>query len=122
MTAIAPTPSSAHRERHAERKKEHSALLTQLRTGKIGFNTFLYDKKVPTVLSPRCVYDTSAITVRYILLYCPLWRDIRCQKLAGLRITDLREILNSPKGAEAAIRFILRTGILTQFRRVAREE
>jgi hypothetical protein len=32
---------------HAGRAKARSALLTQLRTGKIGFNEFLYERRVP---------------------------------------------------------------------------
>src|SRR5271170_3645028 len=53
---------------HAGLQKAESAILTQLRTGKIGFNRFLYDRGVPSTLSPRCTCGLAAMTVRHVLL------------------------------------------------------
>ena len=53
---LSPEPSQANLQLHAGRPKPHSALLTQLRTGKIGFLNFLYSRKVPGVWSGRCTY------------------------------------------------------------------
>ena len=39
-----------------------------------------------------------------------------------LRTTDLREILNTPKEAAAAVRFTLLTGLLRQFDKAAERE
>jgi len=98
-----------------------SSLLVQLRTGKIGFNAFLYARKVPTVLSPRCPCDTGAMTVRHVLLACPTWSVLRMRLLGELRTSDIRVLLNSTTGATAATSFILLTNLLDQFRLVARE-
>jgi hypothetical protein len=116
-----PEPSKAVRKLHAGRKKEMSSLLVQLRTEKIGFNAFLYERKVPTVLSPRCPRGSGAMTVRHVLLVCPTWSALRTRLLGELRTSDIRVILNSTTGATAATRFILHTNLLDQFRLVARE-
>jgi len=53
-------PSRAIRMLHSGRPKAHSAIITQLRTGKIGFNAFLHERRVPTVPSPQCACDALA--------------------------------------------------------------
>jgi len=47
LRQLTPTRSKAVRKLHAGRTKAESALLTQLHTGKIGFNAFLHERKVP---------------------------------------------------------------------------
>ena len=49
LRELAPEPSPEGRKRHAGRKKAESAILIQLRTGKIGFRSFLYERGVPGV-------------------------------------------------------------------------
>ena len=68
---LTPEITPATRKLHAGLSKEFSALLIQLRTGVIGFNNFLFRRRVPTIPSPRCVCDTAAITVHHVLLDCP---------------------------------------------------
>ena len=43
-------------EAYIDIKKHESALLTQLRTGKVGFNAFFYSIKVPDIQGPECDY------------------------------------------------------------------
>jgi ribonuclease HI len=71
LRQLTPTQSKAVRKLHAGRTKAESALLTQLRTGKIGFNAFLHERKVPGYESPRCARGPSRMTV---LLSCGLWK------------------------------------------------
>lgn len=118
---LEPEPSPTWRKRHDGRTKAQSALLIQLRTGKIGFQDFLYKRKVPEVLSGRCSCDTGAMTVRHVLLSCPKWRQARKEEL-GARRRDLRDLLQGGTGATAALRLVLRTGILDQFRLLAETE
>jgi len=54
---LTPEPTQENRHLHAGRTKAHSALLTQLRTGKIGFSNFLYERRVPGVWSRRCACE-----------------------------------------------------------------
>jgi hypothetical protein len=112
---IAPEPSPANRKLHAGRVKPHSALLTQLRTGKVGFNEFLYERRVPDVYSKRCGCKREAMSVRHVLIACPKWRNIRETELREFG-EDLREILGTKEGATAAIRAILKTELLEQFK------
>ena len=87
-------------------------LLTQLYIGKIGFNKFLYERRVPGFDIKRCACGyTTTISVRYILLSCPRWVDEREKELGEL-IRDLREVLGIEYRATAAIRLTLRTGLL----------
>jgi hypothetical protein len=117
---LTPEPTQENRHLHAGRTKAHSALLTQLRTGKIGFSNFLYKRRVPGVWSRRCACEEGAMTVRHVLLRCPTWRAIREEELADFR-GDIRRILNTSPGATAAIRLILRTKLLNQFKTTACE-
>jgi hypothetical protein len=114
-------PSRAIRALHAGREKAHSSILIQLRTGKIGFNAFLYARRVPTVHSPQCACGLGAMTVRHVLLTCPQWTSLREEYIRPLRSTNLRTILNSAKGCNAVVRFILRSQLLEQFKGIACE-
>ena len=102
----------AYRKLHAGRIKAESALLIQLRTGKIGFNEFLYHRKVPGFDSPRCGCDEGAMTVRHVILRCPRWEALRREELSAMRISDLQRLLGMRNGAAATVRMILKTGIL----------
>jgi hypothetical protein len=119
---LTPSATRSIRKLHAGRRKEYSALLIQLRTSVIGFNSFLFRRRVPSVLSPRCLCDTGTMTVQHVLLSCPTWSALRMRILGELRTTDMRVLLNTYEGATAAIEFVLRTNLLAQFSLVAREE
>jgi hypothetical protein len=70
-----PTPTKKVLRLHEGLNKRESALLVQLRTEKIGFNDFLFARRVPDVTSPRC--DCGARqTVAHILLHCSKRRDL----------------------------------------------
>jgi len=71
LRRIAEEPDGKNRTLHAGRAKAHSALLTQLRTGKIGFNEFLYKRRVPGVWNERCACGYATMSVRHVLLSCP---------------------------------------------------
>jgi hypothetical protein len=119
---LTPQPTLETRTLYADLPKGQGAVLAQLRTGKIGFNAFLYERRVPTVLSPRCACDLGTMTVQHILLICSTWTTLRSRYLAELKTLDIRKILNSIKGSKAAVQFILATNLLPQFQRVACEE
>lgn len=97
---------------HAGRTKAHSALLTQLRTGKIGFNEFLHERRVPGFDTKRCACGYAAVmSVRHVLLSCPQWEREREKELEDIA-RDLKEVLGTKHGATAAIRLTLKTGLL----------
>jgi hypothetical protein len=58
------------------------------------------------------------MSVRHVLLSCPRWVNEREEELGEL-IRDLKEVLGTEYGATAAIRLILKTGLLEQFKATA---
>jgi hypothetical protein len=54
------------------------------------------------------------MTVRHVLLACPEWQDIR-RDYALIR-KDIKWALTTREGTSKAIRFVLQTGLLEQFR------
>jgi hypothetical protein len=116
--AITPTPDKAVAALHQGLRKAESAVLTQLRTGKIGFNSFLYARKVPGIASPDCECNGGPMTVRHVVLECPKWQQEREELGEPLRTNDLRRVLSSKEGCRAAIKLVLRTKLLEQFKGV----
>ncbi|RYC78566.1 hypothetical protein BFJ63_vAg18561 [Fusarium oxysporum f. sp. narcissi] len=111
-----PKPSRKVVDLHDGLSKKHSALLTQLRTEKIGLKDFLYNRKVPGISSNRCPCGSDRQTVAHVLLRCRQHRQLRDQELGRLRgRNNLRKLLNERKAAAKAIKFIELTQILGQF-------
>ena len=109
---LTPQPTLATRMLYAGLSKGQGAVLAKLRTGKTGFNAFLYERRVPTVLSPRCTCDLGTMTVHHILLVCPTWASLRSRYPAELKTPGIRKILNSAEGSKTAVRFTLATMLL----------
>jgi hypothetical protein len=87
LRRIAEEPDGKNRMLHAGGAKAHSALLTQLRTGKIGFNEFLYERRAPGVWNKRYACGHAAMSVRHVLLTCPQWERER----------EKNRVLNKPR-------------------------
>ena len=68
--------------------------------------------------STRCACGLGNMTVKHVILTCPKWREQRRAHLG--EVHDLKQILTNQQGATAAIRMILATDILAQFREVGR--
>jgi hypothetical protein len=110
-----PTPTKKVLQLHEGRPKRESALLIQLRTEKIGFNDFLFNRRVPDVTSPRCDCGARRQTVAHVLLYCSKRRNLRNRIFANLsRRDNIRAILSTPQLATKAIEYIEQTQILGQ--------
>ena len=104
-------------------KKHESILLIQLRTNKIDFNTFLYEMKIPDILSTNCNCSRSEnMTVEHVLLNCPKWSTEKGEFIHPLRTNDIKEILIFKKGTKITIRMIQRTKILNQFRKTVDQD
>jgi exonuclease III len=119
LRTLAQTPDKKVRKLHTNRRKAESSLLTQLRTGKIGFNDFLCSRGVPQIQSRRCTCGMGDMTVRHVILTCQDWAQERNTYL-GETERDLKTILCTREKATAAIRMILATGILPQFKTIER--
>ena len=60
--------------------------------------------------------------VHYVLFVCPTWSALRAGILSDCRTIDLCKLLNDYKGAKTAIKFVLQTDLLAQFRLIASSE
>jgi hypothetical protein len=108
-------------EAHTGMKKHESAMLTQLRTGKVGFNAFLHLMRVPDIQGPECDCQEGDMIVEHVLLKCPQWNTETAELISPLRTNNLKEILTTKSGGKAATRFVRRIGILDQFRAVVEQ-
>ena len=68
LWALAPTPSTKFLQLHKGIIEPESALIAQMRTGKIGLRAFLYDRKL--VNNSRCECGHRSRTVRHVLSEC----------------------------------------------------
>ena len=58
-------------KRHQGLTKAQSSLLTQARTGDIGFRDYLFRFKVPGVPTPLCSCGEGKETVEHLVAWCP---------------------------------------------------
>ena len=54
--------------------------------------------------------------MRHFLLYCPDFKDLCVKMLETAQSDNLEDILTLETGTQAAVRMLLRSGILAQFR------
>jgi hypothetical protein len=73
---------------------------------------------VPRIWNERCAYGHAAMSVRHVLLSYPQWEREREEELRDIT-RDLKEVLGTKHGATAAIRLILKTSLLEQFKATA---
>lgn len=103
---------------HANLQKHESSALVQLRTGKIGLNSFLYQRRVPSVPSPLCRCGTGIEDHYHVFLHCPLYTEARGSLRARLILRDRRDIraaLSRPRTAGLLVRWFLDLRRITQF-------
>lgn len=74
---------------------------------KIGFNDFLFSRRVPGVTSPRCECGERRQTVAHVLLRCRTHKDPRNRVFGNLPGRhNLRATLSKPQLATKAIEFV----------------
>jgi hypothetical protein len=81
---------------HEGLPKAKSSLLTQIRTGAIGLNAFLFKMNVPGTTTPRCRAGCGNETAPHVILRCRTWEEER-------RTLDLGEIARDGDGLRAAL-------------------
>ena len=101
---------------HKGLRKPQSSLIIQLRTGKVGFRAFLFQRRVPGVDDPNCD-SGEEMSVEHVLLRCARWKELRDTELEGQKRGSLRELLGTRQGCLAAIRLVQKTELLAQFQK-----
>jgi hypothetical protein len=90
--------------------KAESALVTQIRTEKIGFADFLTARKVPGY-SPECTYGFHRQTAKHVILFCPDRIDRKTiAQAAG--ITHYHKWMTTPQIIRKIARWLIRQDIL----------
>jgi exonuclease III len=98
---------------HNNLAKAASAVLTQMRTGKIGLQNYLH--RINKADSPNCVCGKVDQTVKHVLLTCTKFAELRRRIWEGNQPPDIRVLLNDVEHATKAIKFMLQTRLLEQF-------
>jgi hypothetical protein len=99
---------------HATLSKATSALVTQIRTEKIGLNAFLLKQRVPGYTA-ACQCGWRQQTAKHVLLFCPDFADGRTELFRNAGTHDYSRIVATTRGANAAAQFLQQTGLLPQF-------
>jgi exonuclease III len=121
--ATVPTgrKSLAHKDRNCKiaqlygtLPKAACALVTQIRTEKIGLNAFLADRKVPGFL-PYCTCGYHRQTAKHVIMHCPDRDNGREIMFQAAGTHDYGKMLATARGVKAAAKFLQGTGLLSQF-------
>jgi hypothetical protein len=94
--------------------RAQASIATLLRTEVIGLNDFLARVGVPDI-RPDCICGFPRQDVKHIMLHCPNFSNRASMFLQG-GSQNLQTILTTNKGIQAATNWVLRQGILEQFR------
>lgn len=124
LRILTPIPSTKVLQLHKGVKKPVTALITQMRTGKIGLRAFLFARKLAN--SSKCECGHRSQTVRHILSDCrkfarlrrEMWKDVQRKEPFG--VFEWKRMLTHPSSyAKKAAYFMRETGLLKQFQGTA---
>ena len=102
-------------DHHQGLRKVESSMATQMRTGKIGLNHFLWTRRVPGVTSASCPCGWRKQDVKHVLLFCPFYNERRPRLIRQAGTTDFFKILTIPEAIKAASRWMIDSGALGQY-------
>jgi hypothetical protein len=91
-------------------------MLVQLRTGRTGLRQFLNKVQVPGYETAQCDCGIGPETPRHVLLDCPYEeeRRIALREAQGGHL-DFARLLDTPKGALSASKWMIQSGRIRQF-------
>jgi hypothetical protein len=104
-----PADEPPTRERlklHERLHKSESSLLVQMRTGRIGLRAFLFERRVPDVMTPVCACGDGRETALHVAAYCPLEEATR---------RELPFVMRTHRDFEAAVKDPTRAACLTRW-------
>jgi hypothetical protein len=100
---------------HKDLTKSKNSFVTHMRTKRIELIDYLFFRRVLTVLSSSCICDHQRQTLRHVLLFCANWFERRQHMLREERTTNMRRLFNSKKKLKAAVNWLMKINLLTQF-------
>ena len=108
-------------KRHKGLTKAQSNLLTQARTGHIGLNAYLAQRRVPGV-SPACRCGAEAETFDHIILECPQTDRTKLPTEAPQTAAELMTALKGTQAARPLLRWFIQLGRLPEYRLAAERD
>ncbi|KAI1004596.1 hypothetical protein K3495_g3619 [Podosphaera aphanis] len=106
------TPSELHRYL----TRAQSSIATQIRSEHIGFNSYLYRRKVPGVDDPSCTCGFPSQNVEHMIMACSRWSKGRAEVWRKAKERSFKAMMNSPEDIARITRWIIKEGWLEQFR------
>ena len=104
------------RKRHTSMKKHESSVLTQIRTGRIGYRAFLFHRNVPEVATPYCRCGTGRQTAEHMVAWCPELNAARTDLPFPLsNRAEMIQAVDRGEPARSTVRLLLDSGTLQQF-------
>lgn len=117
----APTPHKSHLAAHGDRKKALSSVIIQMKTGKIGLNSYLHGIRPDKATTDRCRGClVHRETIHHVLIDCPSYRVDRRKYWREGAPHSLREIFTDTQKTVTAAKLMLSLALLHQFSRVNR--
>jgi hypothetical protein len=107
-------PSRGVLKLHSRLRKAENSVLVQARTGRIRLAKFLYNRKVPGVLTAQCRCGAGEETPPHMALFCTGEAGRRQHLRTGGRI-DYQQLLGTNSGAKRIAEWMIRSGRLGQF-------
>lgn len=101
---------------HTHLTRPQSTLATLLRTEHIGLRDYLFRRRVPGIMSSACTCGFQKQDPKHILLFCPELVEGRAQMLRQAGTSNLHQLLSTNEGIKASTSWLLKKGILGQFR------
>ena len=90
------------------------SLIIQIRTEKIGLNTFLIDRRISRY-TIQCQYDWCRQTTKYILYFCPN-HVIECESLfINTDIRDYSQMFATSRETKTVTKWLQSLNLLPQF-------
>ncbi|KAI1002793.1 hypothetical protein K3495_g5411 [Podosphaera aphanis] len=103
-------------ELHRHLTRAQSSIATQIRSEHIGFNSYLYRRKVPGVDDPSCTCGFPSRNVEHMIMACLRWSEGSAEVWRKAKERSFKAMMNGPKDIARITRWIIKEGWLEQFR------
>jgi hypothetical protein len=116
--SIEAPPSTDVLALHQLLRKPKMALAVHIRTGKNDFNAFLYQARVPSVLSPLCSCGFGHQTAKHIIIHCRSFSAARHALGDDQgRLPDYKQLVTIATGLKKVTTWVIERGMLGQYQR-----
>lgn len=100
---------------HSGLKRAQSSIAIQIRSGHIGFNAYLYRRRVPGIQSPQCQCGYPSQNAKHMIMCCPQWAKGRAEIWRQAQTRSFAAMMDSPEDVKRITQWILQEGWLQQF-------